>query len=165
MAGVAAVLLHEVEDQAAQVEGSVSDGDRPLEPTVGELGRGARAVAADGAVVERVELVRAVPRGRGELPLRVVSSMSMLAQGSPSGSPDILAVDWWSSMSARCLRSPPSVSVELGIVALSPALSRPSAFQRNVARSRSRAPVIASTSVPDLGGSQGGPVVSVIHSP
>ena len=157
VSGVPAVLFDQVADHAAQA-GVLNPRrrgvDELVEAAVGQSGVEPGAGPGDGAVLQRVELFGRVVGGRGELPV-VLPSQPRASHGAP----DRLAAELRGEVvvldRARCLSSPPRVSVDGPSRAFSPAASRPSAFQRNVVRSRSSAPRSCSASVPASGGSHG----------
>ena len=155
VARVPAVLLDQVAEQPTQAGmGAVGQGDvdRLVGSAVGQRLVEPRAGPLDGAVPELVELFRGVVAA--ELKSQSGSvSQSPLSHGAPSGVPLSFGPNVWSSTSARCLRSPPSVSEETPIWVPRPVASRSSAFQRKVARRRSSAPTRCSASVPANGGS------------
>lgn len=155
MAGVARVLLDEVEKDAPEAGAFAAPrgaGTESVQPTRAERLVDDGTGAGDRSPPEGVERLRCVLGGGAVVPVGGAAPVDRVP-GAPTGDPSHSRAKWQSSTCARCLRRPPRVIVDEPSVARRPAASRQEHFQAEAARRRSSAPRMAAASAPARGGS------------
>ena len=154
MAGVPAVLLDVVTDQPTQT-GVSAVRPRRMDQLVEAAVSQGRGQARPGSARRRRRRPRRAARGcrRGRRELPVVGAVP--APGVPRRAERLtreLGGEGVVLLCGEMLEQPADAKVDRPMVVCIPAASRPSAFQRKVARNRSSAPTSCSTSVPARGG-------------